>query len=58
VAVNLTAAAYGATLRVWLRDDSPDLAPTMAALDRRLRGIERWFGSGRRSQRDAAASRG
>jgi AcrR family transcriptional regulator len=58
VAVNLTAAAYGATLRVWLRDDSPDLAPTMAALDRRLRGIERWFGSGRRSQRDATASRG
>lgn len=57
VAVNLTAAAYGATLRVWLRDDSPDLAPTMAALDRRLRGIERWFGSGRRPQRDAAASR-
>jgi AcrR family transcriptional regulator len=57
VAVNLTAAAYGATLRVWLRDDSPDLAPTMAALDRRLRGIERWFGSGRRPQRGAAATR-
>jgi hypothetical protein len=57
VAVNLTAAAYGATLRVWLRDDSPDLAPTMAALDRRLRGIERWFGSGRRPPRNAAASR-
>lgn len=58
VAVNLTAAAYGATLRVWLRDDTPDLAPTMAALDRRLRGIERWFGSGRQAQRRAAASRG
>ena len=48
VAVKLTAAAYLATLRVWRRDDSPDLAPTMAALDRRLRGIERWYGTGRR----------
>jgi AcrR family transcriptional regulator len=50
LAVNLTAAAYGATLRVWLRDDTPDLAPTMATLDRRLRGIERWFGRGPRSR--------
>src|SRR6266566_7741568 len=57
VAVKLTAAAYLATARVWLRDDSPDLAPTMAALDRRLRGIERWFGSRRRSQPGATASR-
>ena len=54
VAVKLTAAAYLATSRVWLRDDSPDLAPTMAALDRRLRGIERWFGSGARPRRGAA----
>jgi hypothetical protein len=29
----------------------------MAALDRRLRGIERWFGSARRPQRSAATSR-
>lgn len=29
-------AAYLATLRVWLRDESPDMAPTMAALDRHL----------------------
>ena len=57
VAVKLTAAAYFAALRVWLRDDSPDLAPTMAALDRRLRGIERWFGSARRPRSGATESR-
>jgi AcrR family transcriptional regulator len=57
VAVKLTAAVYVATMRVWLRDDSPDLAPTMAALDRRLRAIERWFGSGRRPPPEATASR-
>lgn len=35
----------GATLCVWRRDDSPDLAKTMAALDRQLRRAEqlmRW----------------
>jgi AcrR family transcriptional regulator len=58
VAVKLTTAAYFMTLRVWLRDETPDLAPTMAALDRRLRGIERWLGSGRRPQREAAATPG
>jgi len=57
VAVKLTAAAYLATLRVWRRDESPDLAPTMAALDRRLRGIERWYGSGRRRSADEATAR-
>ena len=31
---------YLDTLRVWLRDDSPDLAKTMAALDRDLRRLE------------------
>jgi ubiquinone biosynthesis protein COQ9 len=49
IAVKLTAAAYLATGRTWLRDESPDLAPTMAQLDRRLRGIERWLVPGGRS---------
>ncbi|HLY47377.1 MAG TPA: TetR family transcriptional regulator [Stellaceae bacterium] len=48
VATKLTAGVYAMTLRGWLRDETPDLGPTMAALDRRLRGIERWYGSGRR----------
>src|SRR5258707_14962755 len=56
LAVKLTAAAYLATMRVWLRDESPDLAPTMAALDRRLRGIERWYGIGRRREPTATAA--
>jgi len=56
VALKLTTACYVAAGRVWLRDESPDLAPTMAALDRRLRGIERWLGPGRRTQRDTAAA--
>jgi AcrR family transcriptional regulator len=34
-------AVYLATLRVWLNDDSPDLARTMAALDANLRRAER-----------------
>jgi AcrR family transcriptional regulator len=49
VAVKLTAAAYLAAAHTWARDESPDLAPTMAALDRRLRGIERWLISVARS---------
>ena len=28
--------------RVWMNDDSPDLAPTMKELDRRLRQAEEW----------------
>jgi AcrR family transcriptional regulator len=43
IAVKATAAAYLAAAHTWSRDESPDLAPTMAVLDRRLRGIERWF---------------
>ncbi len=34
--VKVLAVAYLATLRVFLRDDSPDMAATMAALDRNL----------------------
>jgi AcrR family transcriptional regulator len=56
IAVKLTAAAYLAAFRVWLSDDSPDLAPTMAALDRRLRGIERWLDRDRRTLRRSAAT--
>ena len=43
LAVKLTAAAYLSTMRVWQRDDSLDLARTMAVLDARLRRIERWL---------------
>ena len=43
VAVRLSAAAYLSAMRVWQRDDAPDLGRTMAALDARLRRIERWL---------------
>jgi len=57
IAVKLTAAAYIAASRTWVRDESPDLARTMAALDQRLRGIERWYGSPRaRPAEERAAS--
>jgi AcrR family transcriptional regulator len=57
VAVKLVAAAYVFTSRTWARDPSPDLAPTMAALDRRLRGIERFLSrrDGGRAAREARA---
>lgn len=34
--IKALSAAYLATLRVWLSDESPDMAPTMATLDRHL----------------------
>jgi AcrR family transcriptional regulator len=43
VATKLTAGAYLAVMQVWQRDDAPDLARTMAALDARLQRIERWL---------------
>lgn len=48
---------YLATLRVFLRDDSPDLARTMAALDGYLRRVE-WLAGrlDRRHRRPAAES--
>jgi AcrR family transcriptional regulator len=51
LAVKLTAASYLAASRTWSHDESPDLAPTMAALDRRLHGIERWLVPGSRAFR-------
>ncbi len=38
--VKALSAIYLASLRVWLRDDSPDLSQTMACLDRLLRRAE------------------
>jgi AcrR family transcriptional regulator len=47
----LLTGAYLAAFRVWLTDDSPDLARTMAELDKRLRQLEslagRFGGGGR-----------
>ena len=43
ISVRLTSAAYLATMSVWQRDASADLGQTMAALDTRLRRIERWL---------------
>lgn len=40
----LLAGLYLSVLRVFLDDDSADLARTMAALDRRLRAMESWLG--------------
>lgn len=52
IAIRLAAAAYLSAMRVWQRDDSPDLARTMAALDSRLRRIERWLAPARIARRD------
>ena len=52
LARRLLAAAYGATLRVWVEDASEDQARTLAELDKRLAQLERLAGlswPGRRS---------
>jgi AcrR family transcriptional regulator len=54
IAVKLAALAYLSAMRVWQRDDSPDLARTMATLDARLRRIEGWFGPTHRRRPDGA----
>ena len=50
-------AVYAAVIPVWLRDDSPDMARTMAALDRRLAQAERLAalcsGPSRRTEEEA-----
>lgn len=42
--VKALAAVWLAAQRAWLKDEDPDLAQTMAALDRNLRRAETWFG--------------
>ena len=37
-------AIYLATLRVWLRDDSEDMAKTMAHLDKQLARVDSFLG--------------
>ena len=43
--VNVLACLYFSMFRVFLDDDSTDLAKTMAALDRGLRRVESWLGA-------------
>ena len=48
--VKVLLGVWTATVRVWLRDEDPDLGRTMAALDRNLRradGLGSLFGGGR-----------
>jgi hypothetical protein len=50
------AAIYLGTMRVWLRDDSEDMAKTMAYLDKQLARVDDWLGRlrSRRPRRAAA----
>lgn len=59
------AVVYAATFATWLRDDSEDMAKTMAALDRNLGRAERFASSfafrrdgGRRDRREAQSGGG
>jgi AcrR family transcriptional regulator len=49
---------YLSVLRVWLADDSPDMARTMSVLDQRLRLAERWLGLATAAPGEAASSAG
>jgi AcrR family transcriptional regulator len=52
------AALYLSVFRIFLDDDSTDLAKTMAALDRRLRRGQSWLGMASTTAGDAAADHG
>lgn len=41
---HLLAGLYISVFRIFIDDDSPDLATTMGVLDRRLRAVESWLG--------------
>jgi AcrR family transcriptional regulator len=56
LAVRLATAAYLSAMRVWQRDETPDLGRTMAALDARLRRIERWLRPLRAAAADGEAA--
>jgi AcrR family transcriptional regulator len=52
-------AVYARVFGVWLDDTTPDLARTLAELDRRLQqaeGLARWFGGGRGRRSDGEAA--
>lgn len=56
---NALAAIYARVFAVWLDDDTPDLARTLAELDRRLQQAEtaaRWVRGPRRRRPDAGAA--
>jgi AcrR family transcriptional regulator len=54
----LLAALYLSVFRIFIDDDSTDLAKTMAALDRRLRRGESWLGMAGTAAGAAAANHG
>jgi hypothetical protein len=49
---------YLSALAVWLRDDSPDMAKTMAYVDKRLRQTENCIIALRRRRRQSATPAG
>jgi AcrR family transcriptional regulator len=54
--VKAIGAAWAGALRTWLSDESPDLSRTMAALDQRLRWVERLGLLGRGERRGAGGT--